>query len=116
MVAAGASDGSATLWRIEWPASGDGVASAVLAHSLQVRAVLMIAARANAVSSRIEHRLSQGHTQRITCGCFTTDGAQLVTGAADSEARVWATSDGTCLRVVGGHSKYITCMVRLPCK
>jgi hypothetical protein len=43
MVAAGASDGSAKLWRIEWPASGDGAASAVLAHSLQVRAVLMIA-------------------------------------------------------------------------
>ena len=61
----------------------------------------------------IEHRLPQGHTQRITCGCFTSGGAQLLTGAADCEARVWAISDGACLRVVRGHAKYITCMVRL---
>lgn len=61
----------------------------------------------------IEYRLPQGHAQRITCGCFTSGGAQLVTGAADCEARVWATSHGACLRVVRGHAKYITCMVRL---
>ena len=38
MIATGASDGSAALWRIAWPASGGGAAAAVLAHTLQVRA------------------------------------------------------------------------------
>ena len=58
------------------------------------------------------HHLHQGHEGRSTCGAFTPDSTRLVSCGLDGTARMWRVADGTCVRVMLGHTKYIACLVR----
>jgi len=49
-----------------------------------------------------------GHTDTITSGAISSDGARLVTASADRTARVWDLARGNLLAVVGGHGAPLT--------
>jgi angio-associated migratory cell protein len=46
-----------------------------------------------------------GHSGAVTCGAFTPDGKQLVTGGGEGDAslRVWNPRTGECTHHIQGH-------------
>ena len=44
-----------------------------------------------------------GHSERVSCGGFTPDGKQVVTGSYDGSLRVWQPRTGTCEHLFRGH-------------
>jgi WD40 repeat protein len=65
------------------------------------------AARADPKQERDDLRprlvVQTGHSEHVTCGQFSPDGRQLLTGSSDGTARLWDTATGRELRVFAGH-------------
>jgi angio-associated migratory cell protein len=43
-----------------------------------------------------------GHDGKVSCGMFTQDGKQIVTGGDDGTVRVWNPKSGACKHVFEG--------------
>lgn len=48
-----------------------------------------------------------GHLSPVLCGCFTPDGATVVTGSADSSLRTWHAATGERQRVLENHTEAV---------
>ena len=55
----------------------------------------------------LQHTLN-GHTGAVRHAVFSADSQYLLTGSADSTARIWHCSSGKCMRILSGHQRALT--------
>ncbi|KAF9912561.1 hypothetical protein EC991_009986 [Linnemannia zychae] len=55
-----------------------------------------------------------GHDGRISCICYSSDGAQIATGSEDRTVRIWSAVSGDILHVLDPHSSSVTCLTFSP--